>query len=97
MTITVINFWTVKTESIHDVRQLLEEIIPTTKTYEGCISQHVFWQEDKPENFVLVGEWISKEKYNNYIQWRKDNNILQKFIAMFEKPPVTEFYKKENF
>ena len=59
------------------------EILPDTRSYEGCISVRVIQNQRDPNRMMLIGQWTSREKWEKYISWRQERGdiaILESFV-----------------
>ena len=74
----------------------LDKNLPDTRSYDGCkwlYSATDIEDENKWEFFSL---WESKEKYDTYIQWRKDSGTLEKSAEFVDGEFVWRFLNTEN-
>ena len=65
MAITVLLEAKAKPGTGNDFLEILKEILPDTRSHDGCKEITVYQNQDDADVMDLVGKWESKEKYTN--------------------------------
>jgi quinol monooxygenase YgiN len=91
MSVTVLVEWQIKPDEIATVKHLLQETFASTLEYKGCDRYQVYEDHDNPGKILLLTEWDSREQYANYMAWRRDTGILEKFAQTFNNPPIITY------
>ena len=92
MSVNVILEVQAKPESIDELKSTLENILPDTRGYDGCISVQVTSNQDDPLNLVLLEVWENREKNEKYLGWRTETGALEALGAMLSQPPSIRYY-----
>jgi len=67
MAITVLLEAKAKPGTGNDFLAILKEILPDTRSHDGCKEITVYQNQDDADVVVLIGKWESKEKYEKYL------------------------------
>lgn len=81
-----------KSENVDAVKALFKEIIPDTRSYDGCREITVYQNMDSGGTFVAVENWESRPHYEKYLAWRTESGVLDKFVEMLEEAPDIQYY-----
>ena len=54
----------------------LKELLPNTRNKDGFIDLVVHADQDDSDRFLCVQHWVSREAYETYVDWRKENGDL---------------------
>ena len=92
MSINVILDVQSKPESIDELKSTFENILPDTRSFDGCINIKVIGNQDNPLNLVLLETWETKEQYEKYLAWRTETGALDALVAMLSQPPSIQYY-----
>ena len=57
------------------------------RDYEGCRGVDTLQNSDDADNVVLVEEWETREQYENYVAWRRENGVTDRLTQMLAEPP----------
>ena len=60
-----------------EFKLLLQELLPDTRSYEGCLQVDVYQGHDNPEIIYLVENWESKVHQQKYQAWRDESGIAE--------------------
>ena len=74
------------------LQALFKEILPDTRSYNGCISLDLIRNQDDPDTFIAYEVWESKEHYETYFQWRVDTGAIAALEPMIEGPPQIRYF-----
>jgi quinol monooxygenase YgiN len=80
-----------KDGKISELLSLFKEILPETRSYEGCISLDMLVDEDIEGDFTLNEVWESRDHYQTYFNWRVETGVLDKIVALVEDPPSINY------
>ena len=92
MSVIVLVTLDVKEESVDDLKKYLKEILPDTRTFEGCEGVQLYQSNDSPTKMTIHAKWASEEAQKKYMSWRMDSGALDKLIPMLSGHPNLEFY-----
>jgi quinol monooxygenase YgiN len=92
MSVTVLFEVQSKPESIDDLRSTLKNILPDTRSYDGCLRVKVVGNQDDPCNVVLIQTWASRRHYEKYFAWRTETGAIEALGAMVSQPPTIRYY-----
>ncbi len=67
MAITIFLEFTAKAGTGGDMLAALKEILPDTRSYDGCISNNVFQSRENPDTLLIHGTWQSQDHYEKYL------------------------------
>lgn len=62
------------------------ELLPDTRSREGCIMLHLTKDLDDPSKLVIVELWESRGHYERYLQWRTDRGDMSALGKLMEDP-----------
>ncbi|MFC1984459.1 putative quinol monooxygenase [Chloroflexota bacterium] len=83
-----------KPADISDVKSYMAEIIPDTRTYDGCQKIDVYFNTEHTDSMVAVEHWDSRAHYEKYLTWRKETGVLDKLDAMLAGPPSIRYFER---
>ncbi len=83
---------TAKDGAGNDLLQKFKDILPDTRTYDGCIGVDTYQNQDNPNVLVLVEKWESKPHYEKYLAWRTESGMLGEMAEMFGAPPSIRYF-----
>jgi len=84
----------VKPENIANVKSYMAEILPDTRTYDGCQKIDVYFNTEHTSSMVVVEYWDSRGHYEKYLDWRKETGVLDKLGAMLTRPPSIQYFER---
>ena len=92
MSIVVIVNFSVKTESLEEVTKYLKEILPDTRSFEGCEGVELYQNTEFSNKLTIRAKWISEDAQKKYIAWRMETGAMNKLISMLSEPPNMQYY-----
>lgn len=72
MSITVLAHLPFRPDAMDEGMKVLEEILPDTRAFEGCLSLTVHRDQDAPHEVVLIEQWRSTDDHKAYMSWRAE-------------------------
>ncbi|MEM7587279.1 MAG: antibiotic biosynthesis monooxygenase [Acidobacteriota bacterium] len=93
MTVMVLFEARAKPELIEALKQGLQAMLPETRTCEGCQGLTTYQEVGDGQTLVAVEFWDSKEHYEKYFAWRKENGTITQLNAMLEAPPSIRYFE----
>lgn len=81
-----------KKECADQLAGWLREILPDTRCREGCVSVSVARNQDDPTNFAFVELWDSRQHYERYFAWRKEQGVLDALAAYVDGEASFRFF-----
>lgn len=82
----------VKEESVDELKKYFKEILPDTRSFEGCQGVQLYESKESPTKMTIHAKWTSEEAQKKYMSWRMDTGALEKLMPMLSEPPSLEFY-----
>ncbi|MCH9659264.1 antibiotic biosynthesis monooxygenase [archaeon] len=89
--IVLVNF-DVKKESVDELKKYFKEILPDTRSFEGCQGVQLYESKESPTKFIIHSKWASEDAQKKYMSWRIDTGELEKLMPMLSEHPNLEFY-----
>ena len=96
MSCTVLLEIQVKEECIEQIQKGFKEMLPDTRSYDGCLDIYIAQDKDKPTTFVAVERWESREKYEKYLAWRTERGDLDAIGAMLTAEPSIRYFDPKD-
>jgi len=59
---------------VRRMAELFEDALPVTRSFQGCRSIAVYYEE-RTLTFTLLEDWDSLEEYEAYLSFREDTGI----------------------
>jgi len=87
----IINF-TVKEEFAEELKKYLKEILPDTRSFEGCLGVQLYENKESPTKMIIHSKWTSEEADKKYMAWRTETGVFDKVAPMLMDPLSLEFY-----
>jgi quinol monooxygenase YgiN len=94
VTVIVLLEFQIKSESLDEMRAMLKEILPDTRSYAGCLGLDVGCDTDNPTSFVFCERWQSREHYDRYLAWRTETGMMDKFGALLAGTPTIRYFNR---
>ncbi len=85
-----------KPECIDELKSTLENILPDTRSFDGCLNVKVIENQDNPLNILLFEDWVSREHQEKYLQWRAETGALEALGNMLTQPPSIQYFDDLN-
>ncbi len=81
-----------KPENIDELKSTLANILPDTRSFDGCLDVQVIVNQDDLLNLVLFETWESRQKYEKYLGWRTETGALATLGTMLSQPPSIRYF-----
>ena len=91
MSVMIIVDANLKAENVSKAKAFFAEILPGTRSFEGCEGVNICINSEDPGNLVLVEKWASKEHYEKYHHWREETGVLQQIREFLDGPVKRSF------
>jgi quinol monooxygenase YgiN len=65
-----------------DLVNMLREILPDTRAFEGCESIEVSTGSDNPDDVVIWQRWAARGNHEAYLAWRTETGVFDAVIPM---------------
>lgn len=75
-----------------DMLAMLKEILPATRSYDGCLDLTTLQDHNDPNTLIILSKWQTKAQYEAYLNWRKETGVFDIFADMLAAPPSTRFF-----
>ena len=92
MSIIVIANLSAKEESLEELKKYLKEILPDTRSFEGCQGVQLYENKESPTKLTIHAKWVSEEAQKKYVAWRMETGALNKLMTMLSEPASMPFY-----
>ena len=92
MSVIVIANLSVKEESVEAFKKYLKEILPDTRSFEGCQGVQLYESQESPTKMMIHSKWTSEDAQKKYMEWRIENGSLEKLMPMLSEQPNLQLY-----
>ena len=92
MAITVLLEAKAKPGTGNDFLAILKEILPDTRSHDGCKEITVYQNQDDADVVDFVGKWESKEKYEKYLGWRQERGDMEILAGALAGEPGIRYF-----
>ena len=96
MGVTVLLEAPVKPEEVSNIKSYLAEILPSSRTYEGCKGMDVYFNTENKNNMVVVERWESRQHHEKYLGWRTETGVMGKLGGMLAGPPSIRYFERAD-
>jgi quinol monooxygenase YgiN len=83
----------VKPEDVSKMKSYLAEILPDSRTYEGCRAMDVYFNAGDAGNMVIIERWDSRRHHEKYLAWRTETGVMDKLGGMLVGPPSMRYFE----
>ena len=83
----------IKEGSIEDFKKFFAEIIPDTRSHQGCQGVQLYQSKETPTKFTIHAKWNSEEEQNSYMKWRMEQGSFEKLEPMLSAPFSMQSYE----
>ena len=94
MAVTVTLAFSVKPERTDEFKSLLRNLLPDTRSYEGCIRLAGYQDQGDPGLIYLVEDWQSKVHQQKYQAWRDESGIAETVGPFLSGEPRFSYFDK---
>ena len=91
MSIRVTLNCTVRVKTKSSLLVFLEDNLPNVRGFKGCLHLDVFFDESGQE-MLLEERWLSKKHHLEYIEFIKNNGILNDLSIFLENLPQIKYF-----
>ncbi len=91
MRVVRMNAFMAKEETVGELREFLNSIIPYIEGSTGCLSCRLLHSQEDPKRFVVIEEWESKEAHQASAQNIPVKDV-EHVINLLAAPPGGEYY-----
>jgi quinol monooxygenase YgiN len=92
MSVIVLVSLDVKDGSVEDLKKYFKEILPDTRSFEGCQGVQLYENQESPTKMIIHAKWTSEDAQKKYMEWRIENGSLEKLMPMLSEQPNLQFY-----
>ena len=96
MAVTVTLEFSVLLERVEEFKALLRELLPDTRSYEGCLEVDVYQGHDNPGIMYLVEDRESKAHQQKYQAWRDESGIAEVIGPFLSEKPRFNYFDKQD-
>ena len=96
MVVMVTLEFSVLLERADEFKMLLRELLPGTRSYEGCLKVDVYQGHDDPRTIYLVEDWESKVHQQKYQAWRDASGIAEVIGPFLTDKPRFNYFDKQD-
>ncbi len=82
----------VKEDSAEELKKYFKEILPDTRSFEGCQGVQLYESKESPTKMTIHSKWTSEEAQKKYMEWRIENGSLEKLMPMLSEHPNLQVY-----
>jgi len=92
MSIIVLFKMSAKEESLEEIKKYFKEILPETRSFEGCQGVQLYENTESPTKLTVHSKWASEEAQKKYGAWRTETGAIDKLTSMLSEPMSMQFY-----
>ncbi len=92
MSVIVIVNLSAKDESLEELKKYFKEILPDTRSFEGCQGVQLYENKESPTKLTVHSKWASEEVQKKYGVWRMESGAVDKLTSMLSEPMSMQFY-----
>ena len=92
MSIIVIVNFSVKKESLEELTKYLKEILPDTRSFEGCQGVELYENVEDPTKLTIRAKWASQDAQKKYMAWRMETGAMNKLVSMLSESVNMQYY-----
>jgi len=94
MSITAFTELNVKPEAVADLKAILKEILPDTRSFDGCRGVEVYSDKENDSIIMLLSQWDSRDHHARYVEWRAETGVLDRMGVTLAGPPVGRYFEQ---
>ena len=83
--------WPTKSGTLPDFLDVLKQLLPDTRTYEGCENVQTF-VEESTGSVLLIEFWATEELQQEYLEWRMETGMMDVVGGYLKSPPVVRTF-----
>jgi quinol monooxygenase YgiN len=83
----------VKAGREEEVERFLTNVLPSTRSYDGCLDLDVYRDTNDSMNFTIVQRWESVEHYERYRDWRIETGVFDDLVTNFVELPRMRYFE----
>ena len=87
MSILLIAEVNIKPDKVEELQNYMAEILPDTRSFEGCNSIEIYMNSEDNTKMVLVENWESIDNYHKYHEWRVEMGAIDIIRSMIDGRP----------
>ena len=76
----------------NDLLARFKELLPDTRSYDGCLGLDTYQDQDDPDTLVLAEKWETREKYETYFAWRQESGALDQMAGALAGEPSIRYF-----
>ena len=92
MSIIVLFNMSAKEESLEEIKKYFKEILPDTRSFEGCQGVQMYENTESPTKLIIHSKWASEEAQKKYGAWRMETGVIDKLTSMLSEPLSIQLY-----
>lgn len=92
MSVRVILELHVKPELAEPMKAGFKDILPDTRSFEGCEEISVLQSQEDPNMLLVLEQWETREHYEAYLKWRTDRGDMDNIVAATTEPHKISFF-----
>ena len=96
MSILVMREVQIHSDKIADMKSYLAQIVPETRSYNGCQGIDIYFNIDNSGNMIALQQWKSRSHFDKYQQWRRETGVVAKSESMLTEPISTRYFKRAD-
>ena len=93
MSVIVMVNLSIKEKSIEEFKKFFKQIIPETRSHQGCQGIQLYQSKESPTKFTIHAKWNSEEEQKKYMAWRMETGSFDKLEPMLSEPFSMQFYE----
>lgn len=92
MSIAVMVEFEVNPEMREEFVAYLQDILPDTRNYEGCLDATFHADQDKPNHLIVFLRWESAAHFERYTVWRQEMGVSDRIASLLSAAPTRRLF-----
>ena len=81
-------------ERTSEFLEFIKSIAPDTRAYDGCQLFDIYTDQDRPGRVFFYEIWDSREKQQQYLNWRTETGLVEKLGTFLTAAPSFSYLDK---
>jgi len=86
----------VRADEVAKMKSYLAEVLPGTRTYEGCAGIDLYFDTADDTSLILIEHWASRQHHEQYLGWRTETGVMEKIGSMLAGPPSIRYLDRAD-
>lgn len=74
------------------LRDWMQDKLPGTRGFNGCIGVLPTRNQDDPDLIVLLEQWESRQHFEKYLEWRVETGVVKELGGLLGANPQFRYF-----